>query len=93
MEITINDLFRIPNAKIIDIRSGQKYNDNHIPGAINISFEQLMSFPEKYLNKNDTYYVYCQMGSTSLHVSRVLRVKGYKVVSVKGGYEAYILGK
>ena len=93
LEITVNDLLKLSNPKIIDIRNGQKYSDNHIPGAINISFRQLMSFPEKYLNKGDTYYIYCQMGATSLHASRVLRALGYKVISVKGEYEDYILGK
>lgn len=93
MEISVEDLLKLPNPNIIDIRPGQKYNDNHIPGAINIRFATLMNVPERYLNKNETYYIYCQVGMTSLHASQVLRVKGYKVISIKGGYEAYILGR
>ncbi len=91
MEITVNDLLTKGGANIIDIRPVEKYNDNHIPGAINISFMNIINFPEKYLNKYQTYYIYCQRGVTSLKASQLLNAKGYKVFSIRGGYEEYIL--
>ena len=91
MEITIDELLKISNPIIIDIRSIEKYNDNHIPGAINISYNEIMLNPSKYLNRGLTYYIYCQRGITSKKVSNILRSYGYNVINVIGGYEAYIL--
>ena len=76
---------------IIDIRSVESYNNNHIPNAINIPFEKLVIEPNKYLNKNTTYYIYCRSGTTSLKACQILRNKGYSVVNVIGGYEGWIL--
>ena len=54
--ITITDLLQYTGLNIIDIRSEQSYNNNHIPGAINIPFEKLIVNPEKYLNKDQKYF-------------------------------------
>ncbi len=93
MEISINELSNIVNPYIIDIRSNQKYNDNHIPGAINISYDLLINDYNKYLDKNITYYLYCQKGVTSKLASDILNARGYKTFSILGGYESYILKK
>ena len=93
MEISLNDLKNLLNPNIIDIRSMEKYNDNHIPSAINISYNLLISNPSKYLDRGSTYYIYCQRGITSRKVCEILRNFGYNVYSIIGGYEAYILNK
>ena len=54
--------------QVIDIRSVESYNNNHIPGARNVPFEKLLVNPNKYLNKNETYYIYCQKGTKSLRI-------------------------
>lgn len=91
MEISIYDLLRLNHPNIIDIRSIEKFNSNHIPGALNISATSLMNNPEKFLNKSDTYYIYCQKGQTSRTLAQILRIKGYNAFSIIGGYEAWIL--
>ena len=63
--ISVLDLKNIKDPIIIDIRDSQKYNDNHINGARNIVYEQLMIYPYKYLDKNNKYYLYCQKGIKS----------------------------
>ncbi len=78
---------------IIDLRNAQSYNNNHIPNAINIPFEILIKNPSKYLNHNETYYLYCHSGITSLRTCDVLMKLGYKVVNISGGYEKWILEK
>ena len=50
VEISIMDFLKLVNPNVIDVRLPQKYNDNHIPGAININASVLMNNPEKYLN-------------------------------------------
>lgn len=89
--ISVKDLKKIVDAEIIDIRSNQKYNDNHINNAINISYENLILNPSKYLNKFSKYYIYCQRGMKSKNLCKYLKKIGYDVVNVIGGYEAWIL--
>ncbi len=89
--ITVDKLLDKDN--IIDIRSIEKYNDNHIQNAKNIPMLLLLKFPSKYLDKNKTYYIYCQKGINSKRVCNELCKMGYNVVNIIGGYEAWILKK
>ena len=90
--ISIKELIKKgADADIIDIRSNQSYNNNHIPNAKNIPSETLLNNPSKYLEKNKTYYLYCQKGITSIRLCSLLNNLGYKMVNVNGGYEAWIL--
>lgn len=75
---------------IIDIRNKEKYNINHIPNSINIPAEKLIIEPEKYLKKEEEYYIYCQKGITSQNICRILTLKGYKIINIIGGYESWI---
>ncbi len=90
--ISINDLLKINDKlNIVDIRSIQSYNNNHIPGAINIEASNLVSNPSKYLNPSMRYYIYCQKGLTSRKVCQILTNYGFKVTNILGGYEEWIL--
>ena len=89
--ININELLNMKNINIIDIRCVEKYNDNHIPNAINIPQEKILLNPNKYLDKNIRYYIYCQKGMSSYNICRILTTMGYKVTNINGGYESYIM--
>lgn len=90
--ISVSELERIlPRIKLIDIRSVEKYNDNHISGSINIPCEKLLANYQKYLTPTETYYIYCQKGLKSLKVAQILNRLGYKAASINGGYESWIL--
>ena len=67
IEITelLNLLYSNKPVNIVDIRTNYEYQLNRIPTAKNISRDLLELAPEKYLNKNSTYYIYCQSGSSS----------------------------
>ena len=78
---------------IIDIRSKDKYNVSHIPGAINIDSMELLNNPSRYLNMNDIYYLYCTSGYTSSMVSNKLNKLGYNTVNIDGGFNNYLLRK
>jgi len=91
--ININELLNMKNINIIDIRSKEKYNDNHIPESINIPQEKILTEPEKYLNKDKRYYLYCQKGMSSFNICKILTKLGYKVTNINGGYESYIMNK
>lgn len=82
---------KINSVNIIDIRSVQSFNNNHIPGSINIPTEKLLISPGKYLTANKMYYIYCQKGISSSKVCQILNRMGYHTVNVIGGYEEWIL--
>lgn len=92
MTIDIKDFLEILKTKhinIIDIRSKYIYDLSHIDKSLNIPYDYLVLNPSKYLNKNDTYYLYCQAGYTSKSISKKLNSLGYKTISVNGGYNSY----
>ncbi len=91
--IDMTNFLKLSNINIIDIRSIQSYNNNHIPGSINIPYESLISYPEKYLRKDKRYYIYCQKGITSKKVVSILNREGYTTISIQGGYEEWIMKK
>lgn len=91
MNISVQELLSLPSPNIIDIRPVQNYNNNHIPGAINVPYNNLVISPDKYLKRNEVYYIYCKHGQTSKGLTQFLNKQGYKTYNVIGGYDAWVL--
>ncbi|MBQ6404775.1 MAG: rhodanese-like domain-containing protein [Bacilli bacterium] len=91
--ITIGELMKIKPQYIIDIRDYSLYLKGHIENAKSIPKYLLLSNPDKYLDKNHTYYIYCSSGIQSNRVVYELINKGFKVVNIFGGYHNYLLRK
>lgn len=90
--ITVEELKPlISEVKIIDIRDNYRFILGHIPTAINIPMNFIMTNPENYLNNNEQYYICCEHGSRSKQVSEFLIKKGYNCVNIIGGYNEYKL--
>lgn len=89
----LKELSNNHNLNIIDIRSNYQYQLNRIPTSQNIPTYLLESTPEKYLDKNKTYYIYCQSGHTSKVLVDKLNRIGYKTVNINGGFNNYLLRK
>ena len=90
--ITVSALKKlIGKINLIDLRSSLNYNNNHIEGAKNIQYNDIISEPGKYLNKYEKYYLYCQKGIKSYKACAYLSKYGYNVVNILGGYESWIL--
>lgn len=47
-----------------------------------IPYQKLIYEPQKYLNKNNTYYFYCKNGIKSKEVVSRLELAGYNVIRV-----------
>lgn len=88
VEINLSNINKRQN--IIDIRSLLEYSKKNINGSINVPKSQLMSNPEKYMNKKDTYFLICDKGKVSLICAKMLNALGYNCYSVKGGIEKNI---
>jgi rhodanese-related sulfurtransferase len=90
-KITVEELNgkKIP---VIDIREKNKYDEEHIPGAINIPFREFdINNPKiKEVNKNREIAVCCVSGISSIKIARILNENGYgKAKSLKGGFVAW----
>jgi rhodanese-related sulfurtransferase len=93
MNISISELLKLNNISIIDIRSTENYNSNHIPNSKNIPCDMLINNPSKYLTRNQKHYIYCQKGIKSSKLCNLLNSLGYRTVNIIGGYESWILEK
>ena len=71
--------------------SFNQYQNGHISGARFIEKYELIKNPEKYLNKEETYYIYCNSGIQSKMVVQKLNSIGYSTVNIDGGYYNYLL--
>lgn len=92
MNIDIIKLLKLQEKEkinIIDIRNSLLYNNGHIESSKNIPQTNLMLSPEKYINKHDIYYIYCQQGTSSSYLCTLLNNLGYRTVNIIGGYNAY----
>ncbi len=79
----------IGKANIIDIREKHECSRGMLKSTKNIPMNTLMNKTEKYLNKDETYYLICYSGSRSKRTSKYLDKLGYKVINVKGGMMSY----
>lgn len=96
ISISVDELKKIldnKNINLIDTRSSYKYHLGTIRGAINIPTEELLYNYQKYLQKENVYYVFCDTGSSSLRLSNILNNMGYKVYNIEGGYRRYLIVK
>lgn len=85
----LNELIDKKKINLIDIRDSYAYSCGTIKDAKNISLQSLINNPNKYLNKKETYYIFCYSGSTSYRVCSQLSRLGYNIVNIIGGYKEY----
>jgi Rhodanese-related sulfurtransferase len=76
--------------ELIDIREPYEYKSGSLKTAKNIPMGNLLETPEKYLNKERTYYIMCQSGGRSSRTCSILSKNGYDVVNVSGGMGSYV---
>lgn len=93
MEITIQELKSLQedSYQIIDIRDEADVSYGVIPGAVNISADQI----EKSLNIDfgKKLVICCSRGRISVDVAVELAQRGYDAVSLSGGYTAWLLDR
>ena len=65
--------------KIIDVSDKYTYNNQHLNGSINIPYDDLINNYRRYLNKTESYYLYCKSGKLSKRATIIVSSLGYKV--------------
>ncbi|MDH5396383.1 MAG: cyclic nucleotide-binding domain-containing protein [Gammaproteobacteria bacterium] len=71
-------------AQWLDIRLASEYQNNNIPGSINIPLF-LLRLNAKKLSAERQYIVYCDTGSRSASATYILNEKGYDAYLLEGG--------
>ena len=85
------------NILLIDLRDKNDYETSHLPRAIWYDWEKLEHDIGSLLNSLNYMpswiILYCERGNTSLLVARDLARNGYPVISLYGGYNAWLKHK
>ena len=70
---------------VIDLREPVHYRAGHLPGAVNLPFEDYDRW-STMLPKRKLLVLYCERGGSALQAGRRLAREGYRVEVVSGGY-------
>lgn len=89
-EETLEKLMSEGNYTIVDIRTAEEYQEEHVIGAVNIPFDEINKNIE--LDKEKTIIVYCQEGDESNAACTVLKELGYEAFDL-GTYKTITLKK
>ena len=84
---TFNEKINQPNVQLIDIRTPQEFNEQHIGDATNIDWNGA-DFEQKVANldKSEPVYIYCKSGGRSAKAAAKLEEMGFtKIYELDGG--------
>ena len=71
---------------LIDARDAAQFSRDHIPGAVNIEWRQVLA-KSSQIPKNKPVLIYCNTGSLSAQAGFALRVAGWDNVRIlQGGF-------
>lgn len=81
------EILRQTNGVLLDVRSHQEYDEEHLPNAINIDLYNLQNEIQiRIPNKRTTIIVYCSCGIRSKQAQQILWQLGYlNVYNLKEG--------
>ncbi len=79
-----------PSLIILDVRTQEEYDSDHIEGAILIPVDELENRLDE-LSKNDELLVYCQTGNRSTNAVNILQANGFtKIFHMNDGITGWI---
>lgn len=78
-------------AQLVDVRTPEEYAAGHLPGAININFqdEAFIENAKALLSKEQSVMVYCRSGKRSAAAAAVLDGNFFKTYNLLGGFLAW----
>ena len=87
-EISAEELERMNDVSVLDVRRLQEFSDGAIPGAVNIAHTRLLARLDD-IDKDATWVVNCHGGSRSAAACMALKRNGYNVKNLAGGYKGW----
>ena len=86
--ITWEEVLKIEEAFILDVRTEEEYKYGHIENAMHIPVDELRENLNK-LSTDKKIYVYCHTGLRSYIATRILKGNGFDSVNIMGGFYFY----
>jgi len=78
------------NSVLLDVRIYEDYCESRIPGAIWAGQKVILDSLLKQLDKNSTFFIYCEMGERTKDVVKILRKAKIKnIIELSGGFETW----
>jgi phage shock protein E len=78
-------------ALVVDVRTAEEFAEGHLPNAINIPFEQIVTvFADKNIDTDQAVVLYCRSGRRSGIANDALISAGYSNTYNGGGYQTLI---
>lgn len=82
-----NNPYKSGDFILIDVRKKEDFQKMHIKGAINIFWLNMLDDEVlKFLPRDKIIFLICYVGHTSSQIMTLLKILGFKVVSIKFGY-------
>jgi thioredoxin len=77
--------------QLLDVRKSEEYKAGHLRGAFLADWLNKKEFEERiqYLDKSKPVYVYCLVGGRSAAAASYLAQKGFDVINMEGGINAW----
>lgn len=76
-------------APVIDVRTDAEFQQGHLPGAVNIPYDEITSrLGELPADRNQTVILYCRTGRRSGIAKQALEDLGFTNAINAGGYDA-----
>lgn len=82
---TLHEIVNSENKTLIDVRTPQEYNSDHIPGAVNIPVQDLKDHIDEVTGMQKPIVVYCLSGGRSSVAAGILQQAGIEEVYNGGG--------
>jgi len=88
----INNNITYPDLLVLDVRTIEEFNENHLYNATLIPLAELEGRLSELASNNDTeIIVYCRSGTRSLQASNILVANNFtKIFNMEGGINAWI---
>ena len=74
---------------LLDTRTPDEFEKGHVPGAVNISIENLRERLSE-LPRNREIWTYCLVGKRSYFAAKLLANTGFNVRTISGGYMVHL---
>jgi rhodanese-related sulfurtransferase len=79
-----------PSVVVLDVRTPEEFGSGHIPGAVNVDYNNGFERAMEQRDKTATYLVYCQVGGRSSKASQWMVQHSFtNVYNLTGGFEAW----
>ena len=76
-------------ATLLDVRTTDEFNNGALPNAKNIPLAILPVLAHEHLDKDETVFIYCRVGSRAMMAERILAGLGYRNAINIGGIHQY----